>query len=579
MKKFLSFAITLVIVVTSVFVVPSDAFAGGLSVSCDNKIYADCTTKMKIKSSGKKISAEKCSFSVSDKKILSVSKSGTVSAKKAGSAIVTVKLKKNSKKKKSVKITVYKNYITTPSTDIPFAKGCKNNLVIYYKGKRAGGGTVSFSSDDKNIASVSSSGSLSAKKKGSCYITVKLKSNSKMYRKIKITVYDSKKFYINPNTAPLNGKFLNFSTYNSKNAVHYTIRSFLEYFENAKGGTLVFKKGTYPICNALYVPSNTTIQLSDGTILQKTDKTGCSNEPSGSMFILCNPTVSSKNGAIKGYNGTHDVKFVGSGKARIDMKSSPKKSIGVSLVIAHCKNVSVSGIQFSDLKYGHFAEIDASKNVSFRNCKFSNQIQNSYSASTEAINIDTPDKVTGGFHQDWSSYDKTPNSYITFSDCTFSNVQRAIGTHQYSQNKYHNNITISNCTFKNCYNGALGVMNWKNSTVTNNLFDGVGKDTKGNITNKNYITHVRGIFVTGSSDIKISDNVFKNTYECMRFFPCENKGYDITYNRITDKEYQSYAKNNYYSGKNVDEPYVKIYNGTSNGGSSDFAGKYMLTRK
>ena len=65
----------------------------------------------------------------------------------------------------------------------------------------------------------------------------------------------------------------------------------------------------------------------------------------------------------------------------------------------------------------------------------------------------------------------------------------------------------------------------------------------------------------------------------MRFFPCENKGYDITYNRITDKEYQSYAKNNYYSGKNVDEPYVKIYNGTSNGGSSDFAGKYMLTRK
>ena len=84
MKKFLSFAITLVIVVTSVFVVPSDAFAGGLSVSCDTKIYADCTTKMKIKSSGKKISAEKCSFSVSDKKVLSVSKSGTVSAKKAG---------------------------------------------------------------------------------------------------------------------------------------------------------------------------------------------------------------------------------------------------------------------------------------------------------------------------------------------------------------------------------------------------------------------------------------------------------------------------------------------------------------
>ena len=29
------------------------------------------------------------------------------------------------------------------------------------------------------------------------------------------------------------------------------------------------------------------------------------------------------------------------------------------------------------------------------------------------------DKVTGGFHADWSSYDKTPNKKVTIKNCTF----------------------------------------------------------------------------------------------------------------------------------------------------------------
>ena len=93
--------------------------------------------------------------------------------------------------------------------------------------------------------------------------------------------------------------------------------------------------------------------------------------------------------------------------------------------------------------------MDASKNVTVNNCTFTG-----YKASkrhtSEAINFDTPDKKTKGFTHDWSKYDCTANQNVKITKCIFSNLEKAIGTHQYSVKKYHTGITISDCTIKNC---------------------------------------------------------------------------------------------------------------------------------
>ena len=67
----------------------------------------------------------------------------------------------------------------------------------------------------------------------------------------------------------------------------------------------------------------------------------------------------------------------------------------------HNKNITLDGITFKNMKYGHFIEMDASKNVTVNNCTFTG-----YKASkrhtSEAINLDTPDKKTKGFTHDRS---------------------------------------------------------------------------------------------------------------------------------------------------------------------------------
>ena len=132
------------------------------------------------------------------------------------------------------------------------------------------------------------------------------------------------------------------------------------------------------------------------------------------------------------------------------------------------------------MKYGHFIEMDASQNVNVNRCTFTG-----YKASkrhtSEAINLDTPDKKTRGFTHGWSQYDCTPNQNVQITNCIFSNLEKAIGTHQYSVEKYHTDISISDCMIKNCVSGGIEMMNWQRVSLTNTRFMNIGKTVKENI--------------------------------------------------------------------------------------------------
>ncbi len=342
-----------------------------------------------------------------------------------------------------------------------------------------------------------------------------------------------------------------YTTYNKYTKQYYTLLSYLKKLEAKGGGTLILKKGVYTITNTLYIPSNVSIILKDGVRIVKGKKTGTSKfEPSHSIFQLCSNSNSTKKSAYSKYNGESKIEIMGEGTAKIDLNFDEDT---VGIMMCHNSNITISNITFSNMSSGHFIEMDASKDVTITKCTFQEH-KDSPMNNKEAINIDTPDKATNGFHADWSSYDKTPNKNVTISDCTFHNLERAIGTHKYSENMLHENIQILNNDISNCDLDAIRVMNWDKPIIKGNTITNVA-DKK---------TGLRAILISGVIDPQISENVFTKVSRPIQIMPWKNTGdgsdYDIIYNSISD-ECIELMKNNKL--EDCDEYFIR-YNKTYN---------------
>ena len=137
-------------------------------------IYVGSSTTLKVK--GVSGTAK---WSIKDKKIVSVKKTGgkscKVTGKKAGKTTVTAKIGK-----KTVKCTV------TVKNPYLNAKSKTLNVKKTFQLKLTGAKIKSCTSSDKKIASVTKTGKVTAKKAGKAVISVKA-SNGKVY-KCKITV-------------------------------------------------------------------------------------------------------------------------------------------------------------------------------------------------------------------------------------------------------------------------------------------------------------------------------------------------------------------------------------------------------
>ncbi len=346
-------------------------------------------------------------------------------------------------------------------------------------------------------------------------------------------------------------KSANYTTYNKYTRYYYTIMSYLKELENKGGGTLILEKGVYKITNTLYIPSNVTIKLKDGVKIIKGTKTGTSKcGASHSIFQMCSNRNSAKKGAYSKYEGEAGIAIIGEGKAEIDLNYD-KDTIGI--MMGHNNNITISNIIFSNMYGGHFIELDASKDVTITKCTFQNH-KDSANNNKEAINLDTPDKVTNGFHADWSSYDKTPNNNITISDCTFENLERAIGTHKYSENKLHEKVQILNNVISNCDQDAIRVMNWEKPVIKGNTISNVADKKAG----------MRAILISGVIDPQISENVFKKVSRPIQIIPWKNAGdgseYNIIYSVIS-AECIEQMKNNV--SEECDEYFIR-YNKTYN---------------
>jgi hypothetical protein len=356
----------------------------------------------------------------------------------------------------------------------------------------------------------------------------------------------AKTYTISPKSKPYKGNMTNFSTYNKYTKQYYVLRSYLERFEKIGGGTLILTKGTYTIPKTLYVPSNVTIRLKNGAKIIKGNYTGTKKVgPSKTLFQFVKPSISLKSGVRGQYAGEKNIAFIGEGTAIIDLRYD-KETIG--LVIGHNQNIKIQNIQFQNLNSGHFLEVDASKNVLISDNYFLNS-KESFNGNKEAINLDTPDHITKGWDHPWSKYDKTPNQNVTITNNIFRNLDRAIGTHKYSEGKYHERVIIRYNKIDKTRQDAIRVMNWSNAIIENNTINNVaGRSGK-----------YRGIFASGVINPTFRNNLIENTSRPIEFMPWKNNGpgsvYNITYDKISTANKVSLKTNRV---KNTVESFIRI---------------------
>ncbi len=348
------------------------------------------------------------------------------------------------------------------------------------------------------------------------------------------------RFSVKPDSETFQKAFINYSTYNSATKQYYVLRSYLEQLERTGGGILTLEPGTYRICNTLYVPSHVTIVLKDGVTIMKTEETGAGELLSSkSIFQLAAPSKSKTEGAYGGYEGETDITFRGEGTAVIDLDFTLD---AIGIVLCHNTKVEISGITFRNMYSGHFIELDASSDITIRQNRFLYHKPSS-SGIKEAINLDTPDRKTGGFHAPWTKYDGTPDKDILITENIFENLERAIGTHKYTQGKYHENVQIINNKITNTSSDAIRVLNWASPVIKGNeirmVAGGRGSDRA---------ILISGLKSGGQKATMITENTFCDVPRPIQLMPWRNtkegEEYETAYNEFTPEEMDLMLKNN-----------------------------------
>lgn len=149
------------------------------------------TTKISVKSVSPKNASKSVTYKSSNTKIASVSGKGTVKGKKTGSVTITATSKVNKKVKASVKLKV--KDLKPSKVSIPAALSLTNGKKAIVKATVSPSGVyapVKFSSSNTKVATVSSTGTVTAKSAGKAVITAKLtqKSSKGKYLTAKTTV-------------------------------------------------------------------------------------------------------------------------------------------------------------------------------------------------------------------------------------------------------------------------------------------------------------------------------------------------------------------------------------------------------
>jgi len=137
-------------------------------------------------------------YKSSNTKIVTVSSTGRVEAKKVGTAKITIQSKANTKVKQTIKVTVVSKSdfvavqkIVPDYNELEMAVDETDTIALTFYPADASNTNVRFSSSDEDVVVVDSNGEFTAVGEGEAVITIKACDGSKVKAKIEIHVINS----------------------------------------------------------------------------------------------------------------------------------------------------------------------------------------------------------------------------------------------------------------------------------------------------------------------------------------------------------------------------------------------------
>lgn len=165
-------------------------YAGEYTTIVPKEVYQN-GKRMSWATPGKPLDKKEFSYKSSNTKVATVSSKGVVTAKKKGTATITVTSIYNKKVKGTFKLTVSKGTqkakITLKKTKATIAVG-KSTTISVKSTKGLSAKTVKYTSSNTKVAAVNSKGKVAGKKAGTATITVTSGVNKKVTAKFKVTV-------------------------------------------------------------------------------------------------------------------------------------------------------------------------------------------------------------------------------------------------------------------------------------------------------------------------------------------------------------------------------------------------------
>ena len=141
------------------------------------------------KKKGGVVTGTKVKFKSSNKKVATVSKGGVIKAKKKGTVKITVYCKSKKSKKKTVKIRVGTPVSSVKINGYSYLRPGRGSDLDATVNKGATNKSVSWWSDNKAVATVSSNGYVKAKSPGVATVYAKAKDGSGVYASRKVVVH------------------------------------------------------------------------------------------------------------------------------------------------------------------------------------------------------------------------------------------------------------------------------------------------------------------------------------------------------------------------------------------------------
>lgn len=307
--------------------------------------------------------------------------------------------------------------------------------------------TISYKSSDKDVATVNSSGVITATGIGKATITAYTKENTSVLDTFEVNVYQT-----SFNIVELGVDGTDKSNDASK------INKILKYATQiSEPITVIIPDGTYYIGSTLKVYTETNIVLSDNAVIKRM-------QSANGIHMLMNRT--DPNGKETGYTQCRDINITGGtwdGNATGELDAD-------CLYFGHAQNITVTNTTIKNNSGAHLIEFAGVQNALVENvelygytmCKAAGYTASQ--ADKEAIQLDYCSSVSAPAMK---PYDGTACDSITIRNCNIHDYMAGIGTHT-EGTKPSTNIKIENNTFNSISNACINLRKFTNVMICNN---------------------------------------------------------------------------------------------------------------